>query len=188
MKPLLTVAIVAVMILTSLLFGGRVVFAADTICSGSLGAVTVGNLRVPANRSCTLTGTRVTGSITVETNAYLTATRATISGSIISNGGKVIKVTAGTTVGGSIQAKEGCSAKIDGARITRDLVVEADRAVVSLTNNSVGGNLVALRNTSSTWIAYNTIKGNLSCTGNNPAPRGRGNIVTGAKLDQCSRL
>ncbi len=188
MKKLLTTAMVAVLVLTLLLVGGRPALAADATCSGSLGAVTVGNLRVPANRSCTLTGTRVTGSITVETNAYLTATRATISGSIISNGGKVIKVTAGTTVGGSIQAKQGCSAKIDGARITRDLVVEADRAVVSLTNNTVGGNLVALRNTSSTWIAYNTIRGNLSCTGNIPAPGGRNNVVSGAKLDQCSRL
>ena len=38
-----------------------VALAEERQCSGSLGAVTVDNLRVPANATCTLTGTQIAG-------------------------------------------------------------------------------------------------------------------------------
>ncbi len=50
---------------------------ADTVCTGTLGAVTVpGNLIVPAKRTCTLNGTEVVGDVTVNSNGVLNAQSA----------------------------------------------------------------------------------------------------------------
>ena len=45
--------------------------AEETTCRGSLGAVTVDNLRVPQDGRCILNGTRVQGTIKVERAATL---------------------------------------------------------------------------------------------------------------------
>ena len=37
-------------------------------------------------------------------------------------------------------------------------------------------------------ISFNTVKGNLQCKENNPAPVGGQNTVHGSKEDQCRRL
>ena len=49
--------------------------AEERACSGSLGAVTVDNLRVPQNATCRLDRTRVKGNITVQQGATLIAAR-----------------------------------------------------------------------------------------------------------------
>ena len=49
--------------------------AEERVCRGTLGAVTVDNLRVPQGATCTLNGTRVQGTVKVERNATLTAER-----------------------------------------------------------------------------------------------------------------
>ena len=46
-------------------------FAEERTCRGTLGAVTVDNLRVPQNATCKLNGTFVKGTIKVERNATL---------------------------------------------------------------------------------------------------------------------
>jgi hypothetical protein len=50
----------------------------DQVCQGSLGAVTVDNLTVPANATCVLNGTQIKGNLKVETGATLNATNITI--------------------------------------------------------------------------------------------------------------
>ena len=47
--------------------------AEERVCTGTLGGITVDNLRVPQNRTCTLDGTRVMGTAKVESNATLLA-------------------------------------------------------------------------------------------------------------------
>ena len=48
-----------------------VALAEERTCRGTLGAVTVDNLRVPAGATCTLNGTNVKGTVKVERNATL---------------------------------------------------------------------------------------------------------------------
>jgi hypothetical protein len=49
--------------------------AEERTCRGSLGGVTVDNLRVPQSATCTLDLTRVHGTIKIERNAVLNANR-----------------------------------------------------------------------------------------------------------------
>jgi hypothetical protein len=141
--------------------------ADERSCRGSLGAITVDNLRVPEGATCTLKGTTVKGTITVQTKATLKATSIKVVGNIQAEGHTRVNV-AGSTVGGSIQLKQGGAADLRTNRVTGD--------VQSFTNR---GTQV---------ISSNRINGNLQCKENSPAPTGSGNIVGGNKEDQCRRL
>jgi hypothetical protein len=64
--------------------------AEETTCRGSLGAVTVDNLRVPQNGRCILTGTRVQGTIKVERAGTLGARGVRVIGNLqAENAGRV---------------------------------------------------------------------------------------------------
>jgi hypothetical protein len=49
--------------------------AEERACRGSIGAVTLDNVRVPAGATCTLTGTVLKGTLKVEKGATLYASR-----------------------------------------------------------------------------------------------------------------
>jgi hypothetical protein len=59
---------------------------------------------------------------------------------------------------------------------------------VSITGNTIGGNLEISKNTGGVSITGNTIGDNLTCKKNNPPPTGGGNIVHGNTEDQCAGL
>jgi hypothetical protein len=59
---------------------------------------------------------------------------------------------------------------------------------LSALDNKVGGNLQVFHNRGGVRLAYNTIRGNLQCTQNVPAPTGSDNQAQGGKEDQCSGL
>jgi hypothetical protein len=141
--------------------------AEERTCQGTLGAITVDNLRVPADASCTLDGTRVKGSIVVEDGARLVARKAVVVGSIQAEGHRAVNVVS-STVGGSIQLEQGGTASI--------------RA------NKVTGDVQSFNNTGRQTISNNRINGNLQCKENAPAPTGSGNVVGGNKEDQCQGL
>ena len=61
-KALLGVAVAAGLSLAVV----RPAAAEEMVCRGTLGAVTVDNLRVPQGASCTLNGTRVKGTVKVK--------------------------------------------------------------------------------------------------------------------------
>jgi hypothetical protein len=65
MKRSIKTSLSTLLALVFLLSIGSVAWAEETTCRGSLGAVTVDNLRVPQNASCTLAGTKVKGTIKV---------------------------------------------------------------------------------------------------------------------------
>lgn len=73
-----------------------------------------------------------------------------------------------STVGGSIQLKQGQAA--------------------SLRSNRVTGDVQSFTNRAAQTISGNRINGNLQCKENVPAPTGSGNVVGGNKQDQCRRL
>ena len=73
-----------------------------------------------------------------------------------------------STVGGSIELKQGGTAAI--------------RA------NNVTGDVQSFTNTGRQTISNNRINGNLQCKENAPAPVGSGNVVGGNKEDQCQNL
>jgi hypothetical protein len=162
--------------------------AGDTVCSGSLGAVTIdGSVAVPDGRTCTLKGTRVKGNIFVYTGATLSANRVRVDGNIQSEGARAVYVNPGSIVGGNIQIKQGRAARIDQVRIGGDLQLFQNRDALRAVRNEVDGNLQADENTGGLTISYNSIDGALQCKQNRPAPRGTGNVA-GDKEGQCAWL
>jgi hypothetical protein len=141
--------------------------AEERSCRGSLGAVTVDNLRVPQGATCRLNGTTIKGTIYVGTDATLVASSVRVVGNVQAEGHRSVTLS-GSTVGGSVQLKQGRAA--------------------SVTSNRVTGDIQSFTNRGAQAISYNRVNGNLQCKENVPAPTGRGNIVQGNKEDQCRKL
>lgn len=170
-------------------FGGvNTARAEELTCSGSLGAITVDNLRVPQGKTCTLNGTRVQGTIKVENNATLNAKAVRVVGNIQGENAKLVSVTARSTVGGSIQIVQGGAATINRVTVNGDILFDDNTRAIRAVNNTVGGNVQAFQNTGGVAISNNTIDGNLQCKSNHPAPTGGFNQVSGNKEDQCAKL
>jgi hypothetical protein len=65
----------------------------------------VDNLRVPQNATCTLNGTFVQGTVKVERAATLDARGVRVIGNGQGENARIVNVTAGSRVGGSVQVK-----------------------------------------------------------------------------------
>jgi hypothetical protein len=183
--------------LAVLLPGQHVANAEERTCRGSLGAITVDNLRVPQGATCTLTRTYAKGTIKVEANATLYARGVRVIGNIQAENAAHVDVRNWTLadgsivrsrVGGSIQIVQGGSANILSVIVNGDILFDENSRALAARSNRVGGNLQAFQNTGGVTITANTIDGNLQCKANNPAPTGGRNIVHGNKEDQCARL
>jgi hypothetical protein len=169
-------------------FGMRPALAEETTCVGMLVGITVDNLRVPSGRICTLDAIRVKGTLKVERDATLYARQVHVVGNVQAENAKQVSVTSDSTVGGSIQIKQGGAATIHRVRVTGDIQFESNSGALSAHENRVGGNLQAFRNRGGVRIAGNAIDGNLQCKENVPAPKGGNNLVKGSKEDQCRQL
>lgn len=93
-----------------------------------------------------------------------------------------------STIGGSIQLKQGSSARVEFVSVNGDIQFESNNGVLSAVGNQVGGNIQVFQNRGGVTASDNTVNGNLQCKENNPAPMGGNNIVQGNKEDQCARL
>lgn len=162
--------------------------AEETSCRGTLGPVTVDNLRVPQGRTCTLSGTYVKGTIKVEGGATLKASGVRVIGNVQGENANLVSVTDGSTVGGSVQVVQGRAAKVADSRINADILYDENRGPVKALRNVVGGNVQAFKNSGGVAVTANRIDGNLQCKENAPPPTGGRNIVQGNKEDQCARL
>lgn len=162
--------------------------AEETVCRGTIGAVTVDNLLVPQGASCTLNGTLVEGTVKVERNATLRATRIRVIGNVQAENARNVVVRNGSTVGGSVQIVQGGAAQILNSSINGDVLFDEQDRALAANSNDIGGNLQAFQNTGGVAINNNRIDGNLQCKENVPAPTGGGNIVQGNKEDQCEAL
>jgi hypothetical protein len=141
--------------------------AEERTCRGTIGAVTLDNVRVPQGATCRLEGTVVQGTVKVERNARLFATGVRVVGNIQGENHRRVEVR-GSRVGGSIQ------------------VVQGENAL--LRNNRVGQDVQSFENNGTQRFTLNRINGNLQCKENVPAPTGGGNQVDGNKEDQCANL
>jgi hypothetical protein len=160
----------------------------NVTCDGlRIGAESLDTVTVPDNSSCTLQGTRLVGSILVGRNARLDADGVAVSGNVQADGSAHVRVGGPSTVGGSVQIKEGGSASISSARITGDLQLDAMRGPASAAGNAVGGSLQAVGNRGGVTLNANAMNGNLQCKENQPAPAGGGNTAA-LKEDQCTAL
>lgn len=171
-----------------LLAGAPAAHAEETTCEGSIGAVTVDNLRVPDGAKCVLTGTLVEGTIKVESGARLKARDITVIGNVQGENAAKIKIKQGSSVNGDIQHVQGGGAKIVDTAIGGTLYFDENGARLKAKRNVIEGNLQAFQNTGGVTIANNTIDENLQCKENVPPPAGGGNVVHGNKEDQCAAL
>jgi hypothetical protein len=156
-------------------------------CRGTLGRVSVDNLRVPQGATCKLKGTRLNGTITVQRGATLIVDRARINGSVQAENARNVVVRR-SRVGGSIQVKQGGGATIAGSRVIHDIQFDANRRLLRAHRNRVGGSIQVVGNSGGASIVRNTVNGNLDCKENRPAPTGGSNVVGESKTDQCERL
>src|SRR5688500_9153023 len=85
--------------------------AEERTCRGAIGATTVDNLRVPQGARCTLTRTRVEGTVKVERGARLNARGIRVKGNVQAEGAAAVNVRR-SRVDGSIQVVQGRSARI----------------------------------------------------------------------------
>jgi hypothetical protein len=141
--------------------------AEERTCRGTLGVITVDDLRVPDGATCTLEGTTVKGTVSVQRRATLRAFDVRVVGNVQSENARRVVVRS-SSVGGSIQHVQGGTAVVRANRVSGDVQMFAN-----------GGDIV---------IARNRIDGNLQCKSNTPAPTGGANVVGGNKEDQCARL
>lgn len=160
--------------------------AEERTCRGTLGAITVDNLRVPQNATCTLNGTFVKGTIKVERNATLKARGVSVIGNVQAENAKNVVVSDSSSVGGSVQVKQGAAAAVTSSEITGDIQYDANTKYLKANSNDVGGSIQVVGNSGGAEIFRNVIDGNLQCKENKPAPTGGGNIVGGNKEDQCA--
>jgi hypothetical protein len=162
--------------------------AEERVCRESLGAITVDNLRVPSDATCTLNGTSVKGTIKVESNATLNARGIAIVGNVQSEYARQVNVLEGSRVGGSVQVKQGGGATVNDSFVTGDIQYESNATQLRALRNEVGGSIQAFQNIGGVELRNNVIDGNLQCKENWPAPVGGENIVGGNAEDQCARL
>lgn len=162
--------------------------AEEFTCRGSVGAITVDNVRVPDGVTCTLRGTTVKGTITIESNATLRAQGVRVIGNVQAEDAARVAITASSRVGGSVQVVQSGVAKVSGSRINGDILYDDNEGAVKALKSTVGGNVQAFQNTGGVLIRGNDIDGNLQCKENAPRPNGGGNTVGGNKEDQCARL
>jgi hypothetical protein len=185
---MLAIGLALVVAIAGLSFAPVAVQAEERTCRGFIGNTTVDNLRVPDGATCTLNGTRVKGTIKVETNAVLHAYRVQVIGNVQGENARAVNVYAGSSVGGSVQVKQGHSAKIVGTRVNGDIQFDENDGFLTANDNRVGGNIQVIKNFGGVAINRNVVDGNLQCKENAPRPTGGKNVVHGSKEDQCARL
>jgi hypothetical protein len=188
MRTVVASLLLIVLTLSTLSFGAPGVSAEERRCTGRIGATTVDNVRVPGGRSCTLEGTRVRGTVYVSNGATLRVVSARIVGNIQSEGHAYVRVSGSTTVGGSIQLKQGGPFVVETARVTGSIQVTSNSGKSRLARNIVNADIQVFSHSGGIAIGSNRVDGNLQCKENSPRPTGSGNIVQGNKEDQCRRL
>jgi hypothetical protein len=101
-------------------------------------------------------------------------------------------VTGGFTVDQAELGSVVCRSEIDGNVVlsgSGDLIQLGDSApVTDCEFNVFGGSVTVTDNTADIRISDNVIRGDLACSGNDPAPTGSGNRIRGEATGQCADL
>ncbi|NJN45579.1 MAG: hypothetical protein HC808_02780 [Candidatus Competibacteraceae bacterium] len=172
------------------LFAVAPVYADDIDCTGSIGATTVdGNVIVPSNQSCTLTGTYVKGNVELEDGAKLLARGSTyIEGSVQTDGADRVRIR-DSEVNGDVQltgVDGSISSFVLSSVIGGTVEWEDNSAAFLIRFSDVNGDVKVNQNSAQARVFDNVVDGNLQCQANEPAPVGARNVVGGNKEDQCA--
>lgn len=156
-------------------------------CNGTLGAITVEQVSVPAGATCTLDGTRVRGDVKVARDGSVIAIGARIDGNLQLEEGGTSLVAANTRIGGDLQVKQAASASIATTFVRGNLQLEENAGRLAADRANVRGNLQVFRNRGGVRLVDNRVAQALQCKENSPAPLGGGNVA-GEKEEQCRAL
>lgn len=154
----------------ALVFGSSVASGGTFNCTGAAPATVNGNLS--AGPGCTLSGTHVTGNVSVTPTGSLTANGATIDGNVEIQNNSGTNSICGTTIGGNLQVHNNTGSTTIGHHCG---------AV------TVGGNVEIHNNSGQNTISNTTTHGNLDCHNNSPATSlgSGGNTAGGNTSGEC---
>lgn len=186
MRKLLFAAMLTIISITSVLASAPGASAEERSCRGTIGAVSLDNVRVPQGQTCTLNGTRLKGNLKVERDATLIANGVRVIGSVQAENARSVSVRARSRINGDVQVKQGQSASVVNSVVGGTILYDENRGALDVSRNRVSGNVQAFKNSGGLSVFNNTIDENLQCKENNPAPVGGGNVVDGNKEDQCA--
>lgn len=161
--------------------------AEERACRGEIGAIALDNVFVPDGATCTLTKTRLKGSIVVGTGSKLTAKSVSVNGNVQAEEAQNVTITGRSMIGGSVQVVQGYEVKVTGAKVEGTILIDENTGPVMASRNRVNGDVQVFQNSGGSRLVDNIIKGNLQCKENTPPPTGSGNVAT-SKEDQCARL
>jgi hypothetical protein len=134
----------------------------------------------------TLTGTR-NGALVVSGVACLDG--ATVRGSIHVRAGATLIIN-GSTVNGVVNAVAAAGVVVTDSKVSGGVLATGTRGPVVLVDNELTGLVGVSAGKDAPLVAGNTVKGSLTCLGNEAAPTNLevANTVRGPKLGQCARL
>lgn len=161
----------------------------------AIGARIDGNIQGKDAVTVTVTDTQVDGDIQLENlrgKRPSSVTGSLINGNIQLKGNRQSVTIAGNEVDGDIQldgVRSATVGKIADNDVSGNIQLTSNYLPLSIERNLVDGDLQAFSNRANPlFISNNRIDGNLQCKGNNPAPSGGENLVSGDKEDQCRQL
>ena len=106
-------------------------------CEATHTGVTVDEVIVPADGSCTLVDVTVTGDVHVASNAYFEARNSEIGGNVRGNQALTVFLDTGTTVGGSVKTHETAQVFVFNATVGGDVEIERTSEVVQVCGTTV---------------------------------------------------
>jgi len=153
--------------------------APDTLCAGSIGATTVpGKLVVPANATCTLSGTRILGSVEVGINSTLRATRITVAGDALATQSRLVSITTSSHIEGHTKLSKGITATVSGSSAFGGVELSENSGRATLTSVTVNnGGAFVTKNRGGATVQSNRVNANLSVSENAGGASVRSNIV-----------
>lgn len=170
----------------------QVAVTGNTSCTGALTG-TFRNVVVPDGASCSLPGAMVDGNVQVKRDASLSIGprgATTIRGNVQADHCRSLALAGAVTVEGNVQIQQ-CTADSGyagpGVQIGGNFQCHDNSGACRAVNGSVGGNVQVDNNTSAfpSEISGNTIRGNLQCKGNVPAPTHTASNTARKKEGQC---
>ncbi|HEY3516932.1 MAG TPA: GlyGly-CTERM sorting domain-containing protein [Gammaproteobacteria bacterium] len=160
--------------------------ARNSDCTSNLGGGELrGTLNVAAR--CQLTGADIRGDVIIFAGGSLVAHDTRIRGSLQASRADFVELD-GVRVDRNVSLQElvGDSSRIESSDLRGSVVLTSNRSRFEIVDNRLRNDLGAFGNTGGLQIAANDIGGNLTCTGNAPAPTVLGNRIEGDAQGQCA--
>jgi hypothetical protein len=148
-------------------------------CTGELGAISVDNLYIPEDSTCTLNETSIKGNIFVRDRATLHAYSVRVEGNLHAKGAALVEVHLGSYVKGNIQLDNSGMVSVDGVQIGGDLQAFGNWGRQTFVNNQIGGDLQAFNNMAGVNTSGNKLGGNLQAFDNALGVEIRENAIEG---------